>query len=205
MIDFQPYHERELLNELAAGSEAAFHTLFNTYRDKLYTYIFKLSDSSEMAEDIVHDVFLKIWQNRERLSQIENLSAYLYSMTRNHALSGFRRMAKETLILAEITRQQEAATAIDVEDQVAYREVAAFIHESVEKLTPQQRLVFMMSRQQHLKLAVIAEQLGITERTVKNHIAEALRFLRQEIGRKYGPHAIILFVLHQLSSTETIL
>lgn len=199
MSTYPLYNERELIQQLAAGDEAAFHHIFNAYRDKLYTYIIKLSGSAEMAEDTVHDVFLKIWVNREKLPEIENLNAYLYSMTRNHALTNFRRMAKETLILAEIAKEHGVETGMEAEDRMTYREVADFIRQSVNKLTPQQKLVFLMSRQQHLKLAEIANQLGITERTAKNHISEALRFLRQEIGRKYGPDAIILYVIHHLT------
>ena len=102
----QPYNEKELLLQLANGSEKAFTAIFYHYRGKLYHYIFTITSSREMAEDTVHDVFLKIWNARQKLASIENMNAYLYRVCHNEAISGLRRMAKETLILAEL--QQES-------------------------------------------------------------------------------------------------
>jgi RNA polymerase sigma-70 factor (ECF subfamily) len=188
-----------LLQQLSVGSEEAFRTLFKAYRDKLYTYILKLSGSVETAEDIVHDVFLKLWVRRERLTEIENLNNYLYRMAHNQALTVFRRMAKETLILAEIQKGQGLETGFEGEDQITHREVLAFIRQAVDQLTPQQKQVFLMSREQGLKLGEIARRLDISERTVKNHISKALRFLREEIGGSFGANAIILYVIFNLS------
>lgn len=199
MTSSQSYNEKELLKQLATGSEAAFRTLFDTYRDKLYTYIFKLSGSVETAEDTVHDVFLKLWLQREQLPEIDNLNAYLYKMAHNISFTLFRRMAKETLILAEIGREHAKETAFEGEDNISQQEVLHFIREAVSQLTPLQKTIFVMSREQGLKLADIAQQLDLSEQTVKNRITEAMRFLREEIGRQYGPTAVILYVLYDLA------
>lgn len=188
-----------MLRQLAEGSEDAFRALFYAYRDKLYTYIAKLSGSEEAAEDTVHDVFLKLWTKRAELPEIDNLNAYLYSIARNMSINLFRRMAKETLILSEIGREQGLEAGFEGEDRIIHAEVLATIKAAIDKLTPQQRQVFLMSRQQGLKIAEIAQQLDLAERTVKNHIHEALRFLREEIGRSYGPNAIIIYALYNLT------
>lgn len=198
--EFTPYQEKELLLQVAEGSEDAFRQLFDAYRNKLYTYIFNTSKSREMAEDTVHDVFLKIWENREKLSQIDNLNAYLYRMAHNHAYTGFRRRAKETLILAELKKEQTGIVDFEGLDSIIHKEVREFIQEAIGKLTPQQKLVFLMSRRDGLKHEEIAQKLNISIFTVKNHMVEALRFLREEVGRSYGSNAIALYVLYGLSS-----
>jgi RNA polymerase sigma-70 factor (family 1) len=195
----QQYNEKELLQQLAEGSEAAFRTLFNAYRNKLYTYIFNISRSGETAEDTVHDIFLKLWVQRERLPEISNLNAYLYRMAHNHAFTVFRRMAKETLVLAELQNEQSPVTSFEGEDRIVWQEVRKTIRKAVNKLTPQQRLVFLMSRQQGLKHEEIAQKLNISPNTVKNHIVEALRFLRDEIDYSYTSNAMVIYVLYNLT------
>jgi RNA polymerase sigma-70 factor (ECF subfamily) len=163
----------------------------------LYSYILKVADSRESAEDAVHDVFLKIWDSREKLPGIKNFEAYLFRTARNHAVSGFRRMAKETLILAELRNEQEPL--LQTIDPLTQKEIRAFIQEAVAKLSSQQRKVFMFSRQDGLRHEEIAEKLGISINTVRAHLGEALRFLRKEIGRSYGSQAVAIYVIYQLS------
>ncbi len=194
------HNERELLLQVAEGSEQAFKELFNAYRKKLYIYILKITGSSETAEDIVHDVFLKIWLNRKKLPQINNFNAYLYRMMFNQAYTGFQRMAKETLILAELQKEQGKGPLFEGEDRIIQKEVKQLIKEAVDKLTPQQKLVFIMSRQDGLRHEEIAQQLNISVYTVKNHIAYALRFLREEISRSYGSQAVAFYVFYGLST-----
>lgn len=200
MFNDQEYNESVLLKQLAEGNEEAFRKLFLAYKDKLYTYICKLSGSAETAEDMVHDVFLKLWEKREALPDIDNLNAYLYQISRNKSINLFRRMAKETLILSEIGRDEGIPGSLEGENRLIHADVLASIREAVDKLTPQQRQVFLLSRQNGLKINEIARKLGITERTVTNHMSQALRFLREELSRQYGPSAVIIYALYNLST-----
>jgi RNA polymerase sigma-70 factor (family 1) len=195
----QPYDEQELLCQLAEGSEDAFRTLFHTYRDKLYNYIYKLSGSAESAEDTVHEVFLKLWMKRKNLPDMHNFSAYLYSIARNKSLNLFRQKAKESLVLAEIGREFGTEKGFDGEERIIHQEVLAAIDLAVNKLTRQQRQVFLMSRIQGLKNGEIAGQLNIEEKTVKNHLWQALQSVRQELEIRYRTNAIIIFAVYNLS------
>jgi len=190
------YDEGELLRQIAAGSEEAFRAVFYQYRGKLYSYILKIANSEAAAEDAVHDVFLKIWEGREKLPQIQNLTSYLFRIARNHAINGFRRMAKETLILAELRRQNVAS--FQTIDPITQKEIRTFIQDAVAKLSPQQRKVFILSRQDGLKHEEIAQKLGISINTVRVHMSEALRFLREEIGRSYGSLAVVIYVIYKV-------
>lgn len=147
-----------------------------------------------MAEDTVHDVFLKLWVNRDQLTAINNFEAYLFTMARNHAFNGLRRMATETLVLAELGKRdhflpEEPGSAFD------RKEVRQFIKQTVDKLTPKQREVFLLSRDMGLKQEEIAERLSISVSTVKSHLTDALSFLRAEISIRYGKYAVALFIL----------
>ncbi|HRO45242.1 RNA polymerase sigma-70 factor [Agriterribacter sp.] len=193
----QPYNEKALLHQLAKGSEEAFTAIFHHYRGKLYHYIFTITSSREMAEDTVHDVFLKVWTHREKLANIENMNAYLYRVCHNQAIGGLRRMAKETLILAEL--QQEDIPLLPNVDPAGQREIRNSIQEAVSKLSPQQRKIFLLSRQDGLKHKQIAEQLGVSINTIKTHLGQALRFLREEIGQQYKLQATAIWVMFQLT------
>lgn len=191
------YNEHELLLRIAEGDTSAFRQIFDHYRPKLYTYLLRMSASSEIAEDSVHDVFLKLWSSRHKLEEIQHLNAYLYRMAHNHAFNSLRKMATETLVIAELTGQASQPT----EDPVMAlhrKEVRQFIQATVNKLTPRQREVFLLSRESGLKQAEIAEQLGMTVATVKSHLTDALNFLRSEISTQYGNYAVALFVLWNL-------
>ena len=197
MPEEELFDEKELLQQIAMGNEQAFRQLFNGYRSKLYTYILKISESKETAEDTVHDVFLKIWVSKEKLPAIQNVNAYLYRMAHNHAYNGFRRMAKETLVMAELEKGIGYESSRP-DDKLVTKEVRQFIHDAVNKLTPQQKEVFRMSREEGLKQEEIAQQLNISILTVKKHLTDALNALRKEIARSYGSHAVAVFVVYGL-------
>jgi RNA polymerase sigma-70 factor (family 1) len=192
------YNEKDLLLRVSEGNENAFRQLFNTYRSKLYSYILKITESKETAEDTVHDVFLKIWITREKLPEIQNINAYLYRMAHNRAYNGLRRMAKETLVMAELEKGTGYESS-DPNDKLVRKEVRQFIHDAINKLTPQQKEVFRMSREEGLKQKEIAQRLNISIFTVKKHLTDALNFLRKEISLSYGSQAIAIYVIYYLA------
>lgn len=192
------YHnEQDLLTQIAEGNEQAFRHLFHSYRDKLYSYILKISESKETAEDTVHDVFLKIWVQREKLTEIQNLNAYLYRMAHNEAYNGFRRMAAETLLKSAWDKQPGLYES-NPEEKLVRKEISRFIQEAINKLTPQQKEVFNMSRELGLPQKEIADRLQISILTVKKHLTNALNQLRKELTDHYGSNALALFVIYCL-------
>jgi RNA polymerase sigma-70 factor (family 1) len=175
-IDF----ENVLLQQIAAGDEIAFGDLFHAWRDKLYFYILRITNSSETAEDVLQDVFCKLWIKRSDLSEVNNFGAYLFRMAHNHAISGMRRMAQETIILSEL-RREALSSGLPIDETLLCKQVQEKLKQIVDQLPRQQRLVYTLSREQGLKQEEIALQLDITVSTVQNHMTQALRNIRKQL------------------------
>ncbi len=192
------YNEDELLRLIADGDENAFRDLFELYQPRLYSYLLRLTVSRQQSEDIVHDVFLKLWTQRGSLQNVTHFSAYLFRMARNKGYDGFRKLAKETLALSAFSSRPGEHIA-DPEERIIYKEATEFIRETVDKLTFQQRQVFLLSREQGLKQDEIARQMGISVLTVKRHLTNALNILRHEIALHYPSYSTSLFLFWGLS------
>lgn len=175
-----PENEKLLLKQVAEGNEEAFAQLFHAYRDKLFSFIHKLSGSREIAEDILQDVFLKIWIQRKKLVEIDHFNAFLYKAAQNHALNQLRRMSKETLILTKTYAHQNNDSP-SADQQLTYNNIRKRLNEIVTQLPPQQKAVYQLSREQHLKQDQIAEQLNISISTVQNHLTRALKTIREKM------------------------
>lgn len=198
MSDEFLYNEKGLLLQVAEGNENAFRQLFNAYRKKLYSYVLKVTRSPEMAEDAVQEIFLKVWDKREKLSAVDNINAYLHRMAHNYSYDGFKQVAKEALVLSNLRNAFEPDYR-NPADELISKEVKVYIQGIVDRLTPQQRQVYLLSREGGLKHSEIAERMNISVLTVKKHIGDALHFLRTEIGEGYGSQAIALYVIYQLT------
>lgn len=199
MKQLDKHSETDLLQQVAEGDGEAFRILFLHYGPMLKTFLLKLSKSRETAEDLVHDVFLEIWKNREQLTQIEQFKPYLFRAVHNRAHRSFERQAKESLILHELRKEQSLAVSFEGEDRISTEEVRNFIRQAVDKLTSQQKKIFLLSRHEGLSHRDIADRLGISSQSVSNHLSDALRFLRDEIGNSYGSYALAIIILHGLS------
>lgn len=194
-----PYNEPELLLQVAAGSEDAFRQLFRQYQSRLYTYALKLTRSHELAEDILQEIFLSLWHRRATLPGISHFQAYIYRMAHNEAYHGVRRLAREQLVMHMLSADSNEV-AIDQSDRpLLSREIRQHIERLCDQLSPKQREVFRMSKEQGMKLQEIADRMNISINTVKTHLKEAIQFLRSELGKQYGPEALAIFVIWQLS------
>ena len=170
-------NEKELLRRTASGDQAAFTALFDAYKDRIYTIALRLTDSPLIAEEIVQDVFLKIWLKRETLAAVDHFRAYLFTATRNQVFNMLKRLARHRTITGELTTDRAAETA-DTDFLLLDKEYQAILREAVDKLPPQQLQVYRLMKEQGLKRDQVAEQLSISPQTVKVHLAQAMRSIR---------------------------
>lgn len=185
------YEEKHLLKEIMQGSERAFRVLFDRYRQKVFSYAFKIIKSRELAEEVLYLVFLKIWQHKE-LDHIENIEAYMIVLTRNQTLKSLRKLQLERKTAHAFLEQWNEADN-GTEEVILLEEARRFLSEAINKLPPQQKMVYQLCKEEGLKYEQVAEQMSISKLTVKTHMQHALRFIRQYLS-KYVEIALFLLV-----------
>ena len=176
MPDCSLYDEKALLAEIATGDERAFRKLFDLYKERFYSVALKMTRSDEVAEDIVQDVFMAIWNKRAGLVNVDNPSSYFFTAVYRRVYHHYRKVALERKLLQVIPPVKESVNTTD--EMVLAHESSELISQSIAKLPPQQQLVFKLSKQEGLSREDVAQQLHISPNTVKNHLADALKFIR---------------------------
>ncbi|KIC96220.1 RNA polymerase sigma factor [Flavihumibacter solisilvae] len=169
-----------LLSQVAEGDESAFRQLFDRYWDNIYGVAFSFTKSHANAEEIVQDVFLKIWLNREKLLTIERFDQYLFIVARNHIYNVMRKkIMEEPLSMWSLECIPETTNLPD--DRVLVKDYERLVNKVVEQLPPQQRRIYTLSRQQGLSQEEIATLLQISRHTVKSHMNKALQVIRNSL------------------------
>ena len=173
--------EKILLHQISVGDAKAFSIIFHRYSPKVYNYALKIVKSESLSEEIAQEVFVKVWKLEEQLTHIENLDAYLRVLTRNHTLKVLRRMAlevKTSRMMAHDYKEDHNET----EEYIIFKDSEKILSQAIEKLPPQQKLVYTLCHQEGLKYEEVAERLNISKLTVKTHMQHALRFLRNYVS-----------------------
>jgi len=183
--------DKALFERIATGDEAAFSIIFFRYTARLAPFVTQLLQSDTWSEEIVQDVFLRLWQSRLQLGTIEHPSAYLYQMASNRTLDYIKRNARDVKLQYYAARWL-APGANHPETDQDFREVEALLKEAVQRLPVQRRKVYQLVREEGLSHAEIADRLQISKHTVRNHVAEALQEIRIYL-REHG--VMVMFLL----------
>lgn len=186
--------DTELVNLLIWDNETAFSELYVRYKDKLHYFCLSLLKSEEETNDIVQEIFIRLWESRIFINPNLSFSSFLYTIARNRILNYFRDMdidAKAKSILAQNKPVEEDV----IESNLIYTEYQNILKEAIEQLSPQRKKIFNMSRMDNLTHKEIAEQLGISVNTVQEHISESLRFIKTYFGKHSDISISILLYL----------
>jgi RNA polymerase sigma-70 factor (family 1) len=179
MRKYNPVEEKKVLELLAQGNEFAFTLLFDHYRGRIFTVAVRFLKSRELAEEVVQEVFLKIWTRREDLLTVLNFEAYLITIARNLVFDLVKDIARETITRNDFVSNVQQPIGADeglIEEQ--YREL---LNEAVSQLPPQQKQIFRLAKVEGLSHQAIAEQLHLSRLTVKTHMAKALQSIRENL------------------------
>jgi len=183
--------EKALLSKIAGGDETAFRIVFNQYYRLLGAHILRITKSQEIAEEVVQDVFLKIWMSRETLSSIQDFRAYLYVVSRNHALNCLKKVAREGIV-------QGQTNWVDLENRPFPEETGeldyySLIDEAIDSLPPQQQKVYLLSRHEHLRYHEIASHLNLSRETVKKYLQIATESITAYIKKRIVTGVFVFF------------
>lgn len=191
------YEENLLLKEVSDGNEKAFRSLYDLYFNRLSAYIFKLCKSETTTEEIVQDIFIKLWVDRAGLGGIAAPEPYIFSMARNKTIDHLRRLSRETNLINTLRGQLQAA-GNDIEDKLAVGELKRLIEEALASLSGQKKRIFQLSRNEGLSLDEIATIMNLSKSTVKNHLSETLRHVRDHL--RHHPNSEALLIVLALAS-----
>lgn len=189
------YDERNLLQLVAAGDEHAFARIFETYRQGLYTYLLRVTKSTVVAEDILVDVFMKLWIGREMLPRIENLEGFLHKVAYNKAMDFFNTTARHARLQQVYAQRISGQAERTQEDWLIDEECRRILADAVNQLPPQRKLIYTLSREQGLTHEEIAQALNLSRNTVKNSIMAATRSISEYLQKYYPGKAALSCLL----------
>lgn len=168
-----------LLCRISNGDEKAFNQLFALYRNRLYAYLLKVTKSKETAEEATLDIFLKIWNARHVLGEINNFETFIFRVVHNKAIDYLRIARRSRLQQQEIWLDMEARLCTaHADENLLKTETEAAIRKAVSRLSPQRQEVFRLSREEFLSYDEIAERMNLSRNTIRNHLSSALSFIR---------------------------
>ncbi len=173
----RPADERTLLKMISEGDESAFRKVYDAYYDHIYNAAYSFTKSPHISEDIVQEVFCRVWHRRATLPDVEKFDAYLFIMARNHILTEMKSRLRHNAFVNHLRAHFTEASDSQFHDLIA-KESESIIRDAVDKLPPQQKTVFSLSREEGLSQDEIAARMNISKNTVRNHMNAALRFIR---------------------------
>lgn len=194
---FTLYDLKSVFQCIADGDAVAFRELFDAFRKKLYAGAFKITKSADAAEDIVQEIFTRIWENRCCLKEVEDPAAYIFTIAYHESFRYLKRVAADQKLYESVRRRMKTSDN-KTEEWLEVKETEQIVHHLINELPTQRQLIYKLSREEGLSYKEIADRLHISSLTVKKQLQLALRNIRSGLS-KIGPLlalflAISLFV-----------
>lgn len=191
--------EKILFKLIAEGNEPAFRAVYDLYFYKLASYAFKICKSQEAAKEIVQDVFIKLWQNRTKMLEVENYEAFLFTVARNKCFDYLRFITRQTDLLTNLENQISNNT-VTSEDKINLEDLNKLIEEALSPLGSQKQKIFYLSKQLGYSNDEIADELQLAKSTVKNHLSQTIQYLKKYFYGSNHPSNIIIIIAIFLES-----
>ncbi|MGD9556899.1 MAG: RNA polymerase sigma factor [Mangrovibacterium sp.] len=188
--------ESGILKELKKGNHAAFEKVFERYSRSLYLFSLGYLKSKDAAEDIVQEVFLKIWNSRETLKTDTSFQSYLFTIALNAVRAHFNKLSRlnevKHDILVDFSRQQT-----ELDNRLDYQDLLDKLDGFIRQMPEKRRTVFIKKKLEGKSQNEIAEELQITVKTVEFHISEAMKFLKAEFDKLHAQGLIFFHLFVQ--------
>ena len=170
--------KQNLIKEVARGSHSAYKELFLEYFPKVKYFIAHFVKSETVAEDLAQDIFVKLWENHEKLALVQSINSYIYRMAKNAMLNYIEHRCVEK----EYMKQYGGEIGHTIESDALYaRETELLVQLTINNMPPQRKKIYQMSREEGLKNDEIAKTLNLSKKTVENHLNIALKEIRKAI------------------------
>jgi RNA polymerase sigma-70 factor (ECF subfamily) len=196
MAEGQKNQEKELLRQLANGNLVAFHEIYYTYSPKLFNNLLKLVKIEAIAQEILQDVFLKVWENHKTIDPDKSFRSYLYTIAENKAFDFFRKAAHDKKLQASLIALASVGHE-QIESELFSKENHHILEIAINTLPPQRQLVFRLSKIDDLSYEEISKKLGISTSTISDHIVKATKSIRN-FFQKHPELLILLFAFRSI-------
>jgi len=173
--------DQELVALLKQGDEAAFKAIYDRYALPIFFQVNQMLRDEETSKDLVQDLFITVWSKAALINENANLAGYLHIAARNRVLKAIQKGKLRNDYLNSLARFATEVSTATI-DEITERELSNMIEEAIEKLPPKMKEVFELSRKQNLTYSQIAEQLGISDKTVKKQIHNALKIIKGKLN-----------------------
>lgn len=191
--------DRELVIRMKQGDETAFTAIYRQLHPSLYVYMLRFCKMPSLAEDLVHDVFLRIWEIRDRINPDLPFMGYLYRIARNHTFKTLQKLATDRTLREQLLSHIAKQESEQPEQLVRAKEYDRLFHEALNHMPPQRLNVFRLCRQEGRSYDEAAAILGISRNAVKKHMVLSMRFIQNYVFR-YGDVMLALYVSGKIIS-----
>ena len=171
----------ELVKRLNKGDIDAFDLIYNRYCFKLHKFVLRYLKQEEDAQEIVQEVFIKIWESRSKINTYSSFESFLFTIAYNASISLLRKRINEEKSREYIKLFPQIEQADKIINDIHFQELNQKVQLLLEQLTPRQKEIYSLSREQGLTHKQIAKKLSISENTVKNHLVTTLNFLKSKL------------------------
>ena len=182
-----------LFEAIAQNDEQAFKMLFNLYKSRTYAVAFKLTKEAYASEEITQDVFISIWVSRAQLAHVKNAEAYIYTVIYNKVSRYLKKESNQERIL-QLSIWNIKPFSNETEETVFVHDQQKLLREAVQQLSPQKKLMYELHEVQGKSYDEIAQTLNLSPHTVKSHVLQAVKFIRNCLKDR------VLFILILLAS-----
>jgi len=183
----------DIIRRLKKDDKSAVDELFSYYYPRLYHFSKSILKIETGIDDILQEVFVKIWLNRNKISNIETFNAYIFTITKNEVLNLIRSNLRDQTFKEEFFLRS-VAEEYQTQNQVEFDEIKSGIDRIVASLPEKRQQVFVLSRTEGLSNKEIAQQLNISEKTVEDHITHAIKHIKTSI-KDMGVISFLYFYL----------
>lgn len=173
--------EKELLIRLIEGDSKAFEAIYNFYVERVYYFSYRYLKNAEDTEEIVQEVFTKIWENRKNIKIDMSFSGYLLTTAKNTIFNEHRKKVNHQAYCTYIIHYLQS-NMHNVEKEIIYKDLMELVEKTIKKLPPKRQEIFRLGRMQGFSHKEIAEKLSISEKTIETHMRLALRDIKSALG-----------------------
>ena len=193
-ISMESIIDREkVLAQLAADDKQALEKLYDFYYPRLYSFSKKILKIEDGIDDILQEIFLKIWQNRKKIKQAQTFDSFIFTITKNLLLNELRSYLADQR-RRQLIFERSVSEEYQLLEQIEYSELQKQIEQIISSLPPQQREVYQMSRTEGLSHKEIAQKLNISTKTVEYHISQSIKTLKKRL-QQTGVLSLLYFYL----------